>query len=56
MVCPSATSEAEARWLIFGLVVVATTSRRDDKDQMIRPLMAVHHGNLKWESSVDGVI
>jgi hypothetical protein len=38
MVCPSATSKAEARWLRFGLVVVATTSRRDDKDQMIRPL------------------
>jgi hypothetical protein len=39
MVCPSATSKAEARWLRFGLVVVATTSRRDDKDQMIRPLV-----------------
>jgi hypothetical protein len=38
MVCPSATSEAEARWPRFGLVVVATTSRRDNKDQMIRPL------------------
>jgi hypothetical protein len=37
MVCPSATSEAEARWPRFGLVVVATTSRRDNKDQMIRP-------------------
>jgi hypothetical protein len=37
MVCPSATSKAEARWLRFGLVVVATTSRRDDKNQMIRP-------------------
>jgi hypothetical protein len=24
MVCPPATSEAEARWLRFGLVVVAT--------------------------------
>jgi hypothetical protein len=33
MVCPSATSKAEARWLRFGLVVVATTSRRYDKDQ-----------------------
>jgi hypothetical protein len=39
MVCPSATSEAEARWPRFGLVVVATTSRRDSKDQMIRPLV-----------------
>jgi hypothetical protein len=35
MVCPS---EAEARWPRFGLVVVATTSRRYNKDQMIRPL------------------
>jgi hypothetical protein len=40
MVCPPATSEAEARWPRFGLVVVATTSRRDNKDQMIRPLMS----------------
>jgi hypothetical protein len=40
MVCPSATSEAEARWPRFGLVVVATTSRRDDKDQMIRPIVS----------------
>jgi hypothetical protein len=40
MVCPSATSEAEARWPRFGLVVVATTNRRDDKDQMIRPLVS----------------
>jgi hypothetical protein len=38
MVCPPATSEAGARWPRFGLVVVATTSRRDNKDQMIRPL------------------
>jgi hypothetical protein len=42
MVCPPATSEAEARWPRFGLVVVATTSRRDNKDQMIRPLYPVH--------------
>jgi hypothetical protein len=35
----SATFEAEARWPRFGLVVVATTSRRDDKDQMIRPIV-----------------
>jgi hypothetical protein len=32
------TSEAGARWPIFCLVVVATTSRRDNKVQMIRPL------------------
>jgi hypothetical protein len=38
MVCPPATSEAESIRLRFGLVVVATTSRRDNKDQMIRPL------------------
>jgi hypothetical protein len=38
MVCPPATSEAEARWPRFGLVVVATNSRRDYLDQMIRPL------------------
>jgi hypothetical protein len=36
-VCPPATSEAESRWPRFGLVVVATTSRRDNKDQMISP-------------------
>jgi hypothetical protein len=42
-VCPTATSEAEARWPRFGLVVVATTSRRDNKDQMIRPLGAFSH-------------
>jgi hypothetical protein len=30
-------SEAGARWPIFGLLVVATTSRRDNKVQMIRP-------------------
>jgi hypothetical protein len=39
MVYPTATSEAEARWPRFGLVVVATTSRRGNKDQMIRPLV-----------------
>jgi hypothetical protein len=38
MVCPSATSEAGARGPRFGLVVATTTSRRDNKDQMIRPL------------------
>jgi hypothetical protein len=37
MVCPPATSEAEARWPRFGLVVVATYGRRDNKDKMIRP-------------------
>jgi hypothetical protein len=39
MVCPPATSEAGARWPRFGLVVATTTSRRDNKDQMIRPLI-----------------
>jgi hypothetical protein len=37
MVCPPATCEAGARWSRFGLVVVATTSRRNNKVQMIRP-------------------
>jgi hypothetical protein len=41
MACPPATSEAEARWPRFGLVVVATTSRRDYLDQMIRPLVFI---------------
>jgi hypothetical protein len=41
MVCLPATSEARARWPRFGLVVVATTSRRDNKDQMIRPYICV---------------
>jgi hypothetical protein len=36
MVCPPATSEAEARWPRFGLVVIATYSRRDNKHQMIK--------------------
>jgi hypothetical protein len=40
MVCPPTTSEAEARWPRFDLVVVATYSRRDNKDQMIRPQVA----------------
>jgi hypothetical protein len=42
MVCPPTTSEAEARWPRFGLVVVATYSRCDNKDQMIRPLGSNH--------------
>jgi hypothetical protein len=37
-VCHPATSEARASWPRFCLVVVATTSRRDNKVQMIRPL------------------
>jgi hypothetical protein len=37
MICPPATSEAGARWPRLGLVVVATTSCRDNKVQMIRP-------------------
>jgi hypothetical protein len=36
-VCLRATSEAGARWPIFSLVVATTSSRRDNKDQMIRP-------------------
>jgi hypothetical protein len=36
MVCPPATSKAGARWPICGLVVVATTSCRNNKVQMIR--------------------
>jgi hypothetical protein len=40
IVCPPATSEAGARWPRRGLVVVATTSCRDNKVQMIRPYMA----------------
>jgi hypothetical protein len=47
MVCPSATSEAEARWPRFGSVVVATTSRRDNKDQMIRPLVLESSSGLR---------
>jgi hypothetical protein len=40
MVCLPATSEAGVRWPRIGLVVVATTSRRDSKVQMIRPQMS----------------
>jgi hypothetical protein len=59
MVCPpaAATSEAEARWPRFGLVVVATTSRRDNKDQMIRPLVILvppRLGHLAPASEVVG--
>jgi hypothetical protein len=32
-------SEAGARWPRFALVVVATTSHRDNKIQMIRPIV-----------------
>jgi hypothetical protein len=39
--------EIGARWPIFGLVVVATTSRRDNKDQMIKPL------DTGWQTSDD---
>jgi hypothetical protein len=39
MVCPPATSEAGARWPRRGVVVVVTTSCRDNKVQMIRPYM-----------------
>jgi hypothetical protein len=41
-VCLPATSEAGARWPRIGLVIVATTSRRDKKVQMIRPKMVIH--------------
>jgi hypothetical protein len=36
-----ATSEAGARWPRFGLVVVAKTSRCDNKVQMIRPQIMI---------------
>jgi hypothetical protein len=39
------SSEAEARWPRFGFVVVATTSRRDNKDQMIRPQVGHSYDN-----------
>jgi hypothetical protein len=38
-VCYPATSGAGVRWPRIGLVVVATTSCRDNKVQMIRPYM-----------------
>jgi hypothetical protein len=41
MVCPPPNSEAGALWPRFGLVVVATTSRRDNKVQMIRPIVGL---------------
>jgi hypothetical protein len=41
MVCPPATSEAGARWPRFVLVVVATTTRRNNKVQMIRPYVGL---------------
>jgi hypothetical protein len=34
---PPATSKAGARWPRFSLIVIATTSCRDNKVQMIRP-------------------
>jgi hypothetical protein len=39
MVCLPLTSEAGARWPRRGLVVDATTNRRDNKVQMIRPIV-----------------
>jgi hypothetical protein len=53
MVCPPATSEAEARWPRFGLVVDATTSRRDNKDQMIRPLISYLKKNMKHKKLIE---
>jgi hypothetical protein len=49
--CP-ATSEAGARWPISGLVVVATTSCRDNKIQMIRPLVQMQTNMWHWGQSV----
>jgi hypothetical protein len=49
-----ATSEAEARWPRFGLVVVATYSRRDNKDQMITPYeLDLPLRSLPWVKSRD---
>jgi hypothetical protein len=45
MVCPPATSEAGARWPRRGLVVVATTSCRDNKVHMIRPIYVLLYNN-----------
>jgi hypothetical protein len=39
-----ATSEAGAKWPRIGLVVVATTSLRDNKVQMIRPQIDIAIG------------
>jgi hypothetical protein len=46
MVCPSATSNAGARWPRCGLVVVAKTSCRDNKVQMIRPYIWLCHSKI----------
>jgi hypothetical protein len=58
MVCPPATSEAEARWPRFGLVVVTTNSRRDYLDQMIRPqdveVCNPHVSNFDWTGCLAG--
>jgi hypothetical protein len=55
MVCPPATSEAGARWPRFGLVVATTTSRRDNKDQMIRPVVILNPGPPAVNHSVAGL-
>jgi hypothetical protein len=56
MVCPPATSEAGARWPRFGLVVATTTSRRDNKDQMIRPLKPLPLSRDMKQKNVMGVV
>jgi hypothetical protein len=53
MVCPPATSEAEARWPRFGLVVDATTGRRDNKDQMIRPIKVQNRNVLRGKLAIN---
>jgi hypothetical protein len=50
MVCPPTTSEAEVRWPRFGLVVVATYSPCDNKDQMIRPYGSMRLSELDQKS------
>jgi hypothetical protein len=45
-------TEAGARWPRFGLVVVATTSCRDNKVQMIRSLVVL--SGTKWYDFLDG--
>jgi hypothetical protein len=47
-----ATSEAGARWPRFGLVVVATTGRRYNKDQMIRPLESSQFSCQSWKKKI----
>jgi hypothetical protein len=55
MVCFPATSEAGARWSRFGLVVVATTNRRDNKVQMIRPIVAAQDKMYRMAANIGAV-